>query len=534
MAIGYTYEGKDIATLTAKSKGEIGGGIFPKNSDYKANYSGIYNFIPYRSSGNWAAVRVPYANYFKSESTNSVKISNAAAWGSAPILKLSGLNNISSPYINVTNITLTSTYQLTTDKIGGCTCAAVMVTAKGGAGGSTATGDGGGGGGAGAQAVLIINLNKTGTVTFTPSDTNLTITCAKQSGTITLGNGKNGGKGGPNRGTGGAGGSVSGSISGIDIQWSTTGASGGEGAGGGGSAAGSAYGAAGGNASQSIKFLDIDISYSTYTGGAGGDTPDSVLTRLWGGGGGGASIFGNGGTGGCPPKAYGGAGTDGKPGSFGSGGGGAWSIDGSCGGYGTGGSAYMKIYYESTSTESHSSSSSGGGGLGGCVFPGTQIFLDKNNSIDIVDFKAGTLIDFCNPDTLEHFPQQTLVRLFYTKATRKITLGLEDGKSIALTPNHAVLTKEGFKAYLDDYTFPKYEVGEELATVDGYKKIVSIQDEYIDPTTVYNIITENSLMVANGVIVGGELNYNLDPAGSNGSNIEKGEAGGLENNPLLP
>jgi hypothetical protein len=151
-----------------------------------------------------------------------------------------------------------------------------------------------------------------------------------------------------------------------------------------------------------------------------------------------------------------------------------------------------------------------GGSVGGCVFAGTQIALDADTSIDIADFVGGTPIDFCNPSTLEHTPQQTLTRFVYDKSTDKVVLTLEDDKTLALTPNHVVLTEEGFKAYLDNYDYPKYKVGDKLATVDGYKELVSIQEEVIPETTVYNIATENSLMVANGIIVAGELNYNIE------------------------
>lgn len=158
---------------------------------------------------------------------------------------------------------------------------------------------------------------------------------------------------------------------------------------------------------------------------------------------------------------------------------------------------------------------------GGCVFAGTQIALDENTSVDIVDFVGGTPIDFCNPSTLEHSTQQTLVRFFYTKATEKVTLTLEDDKTIDLTPNHAILTEEGLKVYLEGHTLPKYSIGERVATVDGYKELVNIQEKTVNETTVYNIATENSLMVANGIIVAGELDYNIDVTSINGSNVEK-------------
>ena len=204
----------------------------------------------------------------------------------------------------------------------------------------------------------------------------------------------------------------------------------------------------------------------------------------------------------------------------------------------SGGDACARFYYESETTTQYSttavanrdtgtgpSSGSGSSGSGenlGCVFPGTQIYLTKETSVDIVDFEQGSPIDFCNPDTLEHFQQQTLANCFYRKATKKIILTLEDSKSIALTTNHAILTPEGFKTYCPTINgFPLYIVGEKVATVDGYKKIDTIQEEHIDETTVYNIITENSLMVANGIIIAGELNMNVENIALSGPGIEK-------------
>jgi hypothetical protein len=261
------------------------------------------------------------------------------------------------------------------------------------------------------------------------------------------------------------------------------------------------------------------------TAGAGG----ASATYVHGGGGGAASFMGNGGGGNTSTATGSAAG----PGAGGGGGYGRISDSrGTTHAGNSGGSAKAIIYFESETTEQYSTTavtnrdsgsgpeitepggSSGGssGGLsGGCVFPGTKIAITKDRNIDIVNFVSGNPIDFCNPDTLEHFQQQTLANCFYRKANKKITLTLEDGKSIALTANHAVLTPEGFKTFEPTINgFPLYTLGDKLATVDGYRKIDSIKNEPINETTVYNIITENSLMVANGIIISGELNMNIE------------------------
>lgn len=193
------------------------------------------------------------------------------------------------------------------------------------------------------------------------------------------------------------------------------------------------------------------------------------------------------------------------------------------------------MYYESTRTTTYvtpapekATGSVGYGdrdpitpGGGGCIFAGTQLSLDQTATIDIANFVPGTQVDFCNPDTLEHFSQQTIARLYSQHATTKITIQLEDGKKIALTPDHPILTLEGLKLYIKNQYFSQYIVGDFVATIDGYKQIVAIKEENIDPTIVYNLVTENSLLVANGIIIAGEIGLNIETTAITDSDFEK-------------
>lgn len=554
MATGFRYKTSDVITdiagLTAKNINESLTGVTYikfKESDYKFTDQGNYFFIPYATSvldELWASKPVVYKDSYKTgpDNDNTVKISNAAAWGSAPIPKRTGLSNTDSPYIstkdylfdetkayvlswNNNKITLSDDTEITS-----APCVIVDLVACGGAGGDgymrMAYKAAGGGGGSGAQVSLFIDMSKAKEITFDKTSDSLLIKNSSGSTFIYLYNGKNGGDGSYSSvGEGGEGGDIvwvpNAVPNGVKLLWAEAGSAGGKGAGG-----NVCSGSSGESSPETITFLTDDAVQSFSGGTSTGYLTDTTTYYSWAGGGGGASIFAAGGNGGT--KSPSGTATRGGAGNYGSGGGGGYILKADENNYGNqsviynrsslGGDAFARFYFESTYTNAYSDSSDSSGSEGGggsipnpgCVFPGTQIFLDKDTCVDIADFKAGTPIDFCNPDTLEHFPQQTLVRFFSKHATRKITLWLEDGKTIALTPDHAVLAKEGFKTYLDNDMFPKYNVGEELATVDGYKKIISIQDEPIDATTVYNIATENSLMVANGIIVAGELNYNTD------------------------
>lgn len=599
MATGYKYNGVDIARLTAKSKGEMQGTkiayINPKESNHTFSAEATYYFIPYTTqilNGIWASKRVAYADVYKDESGESNQIAKAAAWGSAPMPKRSGLSNTTSGYINTQDLTFKESETVTLEwgtgnegdtdaNIEGirysndtynkklitvASCIVIDVVAKGGDGGHGYYRDaykgGGGGGGSGATASLLIDMTKAGKIVFVNTSSALTVKYELDKGNgstilntfLTLEAGKNGSNGSfSSYGYGGAGGKAT-EVSlaentlkdlGINILWVKDGATGGQGAGG--NLCTSSIGDA---SPETITFIEDNTIIRHYGGNAAGCLASSTEYYCWGGGGGGASIFSGGGHGGGKVSLT--SGFSPTNGYSGSGGGGGYVLvsDGTtyennqfvlteAARAGKGGSAYARFYYESdvaepiesvtnTTTPTNPSTSplpdSGGGGL--CIFPGTQIFLDKDTSIDIVDFKGGTPIDFCNPDTLEHFPQQTLARLYSSRATKKITIWLEDGKTVSLTPDHAVLTKEGFKTYTSTVNmFPLYTVGDKVATVDGYKKIMSLQEENIDASIVYNIITENSLMVANGIIIASELNYVIDPTAVTNPDISKDQWG---------
>lgn len=577
---GYLYGGSSMQSLIAKCKGETLSGVsayIDQNTDtnYDENYDTTtrkYSFIPYMGTsiagGLWGGYRSVVAQRFQPNSSTN-KLYNCAEKGCCPIPQRYGLGNTSSAtYISsrTQSFASGSTYTLewsspniilkqgstTLATLTNIRCVVIDLVAKGGTGGKSYTGTplsnlgirytaGGGGGGAGGAASILVDMSKATKLTFdASSDAALYVKNSSSTTFLTLykgGDGTNAGTSGP--GEGGTGGTVSKGTAptGVSIRW--TGQNTNKGGGGGGypnGESGSDGGFGGGYFKSKVTFLS-DNWASGKNGGDGG----AKVSNCVAGGGGCASFLGVGGQG-CWN-----GGTPDSPG-LGGGGGGGYGITNETKGTtragASGGNAGMVIYYEASAVSPYSISEacsnydsgdgpyvrngytngtapSPGGSGGGCVFAGTQIALDKDTTIDIVDFVGGTPVDFCNPDTLEHFPQQTLVNVWYTKGICKVTIQLEDGKTLAMTPNHPILTKDGFKSYLYDHMFPRYDLGEYVATVDGYKQITSIQVEPIDETTVYNIITENSLMVANGIIVGGELEYSVEPAAIIGPGMEK-------------
>lgn len=560
---GYLYGGSSMQSLIAKCKGESLSGVsayIDQNADtnYDEHYDTTtqkYSFIPYMGtsivSGLWGGYRSVVAQRFQPNSSTN-KLYNCAEKGCCPIPQRYGLGNTSSaPYISSRTQSFTSGYTYTLEwsspniilKQGSTTlttltnirCVVIDLVARGGTGGGSYHGNpltnlgikytaGGGGGGAGGAASILVDMSKATKLTFdASSDAALYVKNSSGTTFLTLNRGASGSSGNnKGYGTGGTGGTVSKGTAptGVSIRW--TGQNTNKGGSGGGinGSSGSCGGTGGGYFKSKVTFLS-DNWASGKNGGDGGESKSTSAA----GGGGCASFLGVGGQGkwlnGSPDS----------PG-LGGGGGGAYATTGGTTTSGAaGGNAGMVIYYESsavspyTISEACSNYDSGDGpnprngysngtppspSGGGCVFAGTRIAIDKDNTIDIIEYRNNMQIDYCDPDTLEHSPQQTLTYCFIGDSRRKITLGLEDGKMLSVTANHPILTKDGFKSYLDGHMFPKYKLGELIATVDGYKELTSIQDEPIDPTEVYNLITEKDTMVANGFIVGGELEFATD------------------------
>jgi hypothetical protein len=532
-----------------------------------------YRFIPYNpgkitdASGNniWAGTKAAFSPHYQSTTISGFdKLDNVAAWGSAPIpLRLGLGNQMSGQYTDSVNITtIPSTLTLTWNSSTGITrsdtnavltkasCIIVDVCAGGGNGGSGyyasstyGKHSGGGGGGAGAAASLCIDMSKASKITFTNSSS--TVYVKNSSGTtfLTLNKGGNGGNGSSNytRGTGGSGGTCVANTTaptGVKVLWTATGAAGRQG--GNNNATGDkhpinnstiyGYGRAGSASPEYIKFIRND-SVDRFAGGT--DKTSSATCAA--GGGGGGSIFAPGTAG--YSEMYRSYSRNATRGAGGGGGAGKYNDTSVSQTGGTGGSASMRIFFEKVSDNGYTLACSyisgvddfpdkdpndtdpgwtgGGGGItppSTCVFPGTQIALNETTTVDIVDYEPRSPLACCHPDTLEYSIQQSPAKLIYRQATQKVTLTLEDGKTIDLTPAHVIATKEGFKDYLDESNYPKYSTADEVATIDGYKKITSIIEETVDPTPVYNIITETNFMVANGIIVAGELDFDLQAA----------------------
>jgi hypothetical protein len=565
---GYFYKGTNIVTLAAKCQGESLSGVGTyidqnTNTPFDFPYDGTFSYIPYTTSvlgGLWGAYRADFATSFRGSTTALDKLYTVAARGCCPIPHRYGLGNNSSAYIGKVSKSFTAGYTytltwnstnknitLTSSKSGEATstisarCVVIDVVGRGGQGGTGTTSGavrysaGGGGGGCGGAGSFIVDMSKASKITFDNTSSTALYVKNKDGNTfLTLNTGNKGGnaKGGQlgNYGEGATGGTASSNSTyattsgGLKVLWTGQNTNhGGHGGGINGTLGQSCGGLGGGYFKSKVTFIGSNWA-NAVKGGDGGQS----VAHCAAGGGGLSSFLGRGGQGDWK---------GGSPTAAGRGGGGGGGVGRSDESSGTshaglaGGPAGIDIYYEGAGANPYTTActnyDSGDGptasnganngvttppSTGGCLFAGTEVALDSTTSIDISEFIGGTPIDFCNPDTLEHFPQQTLANLWYAHATRKITIELEDGKTLSMTANHPILTKEGFKSYLYDHMFPKYDLGDFVATIDGYKQIIGIQDEPIEETKVYNIITENSLIVANGIIVGGELEYSIDPA----------------------
>ena len=106
--------------------------------------------------------------------------------------------------------------------------------------------------------------------------------------------------------------------------------------------------------------------------------------------------------------------------------------------------------------------------------------------------------------------------VYVKKEVKKISvINLSDDTSLKVTPNHPILTPDGYKALNNDL-YPKLEVNDWVIKYNKNVRVVSITEEDYDDT-VYNFLTELDNYIANGVVVATEDastdGYYIEPDG---------------------
>ena len=111
-----------------------------------------------------------------------------------------------------------------------------------------------------------------------------------------------------------------------------------------------------------------------------------------------------------------------------------------------------------------------------CVYPNSNILVSKDGkTIQAKDIKEGNEIAYYNFET-EQVEIGTVEKAYIHKqATNFVRYKFEDGSYLEATDYHPIYTKEGWKSYTRRNGYEKPEVGDEVKTEKGWKKLVSIE-----------------------------------------------------------
>ncbi len=148
-----------------------------------------------------------------------------------------------------------------------------------------------------------------------------------------------------------------------------------------------------------------------------------------------------------------------------------------------------------------SSGSSSGSSSGGCVTRDTEILVDlSGRAMRADEIRKNDAIIGMTLTGPRLFKVRAVYILKDVKNVYKVSLS--DGTSVKITPNHPVLTPEGYKAINNDL-YPVLAIND---TVLKYNKNVTVTSiEVIDYNdTVYNFLTELDNYIADGVVVATE------------------------------
>lgn len=125
-----------------------------------------------------------------------------------------------------------------------------------------------------------------------------------------------------------------------------------------------------------------------------------------------------------------------------------------------------------------------------CFVAGTQIQYDLlGHTKSIEDFKVGDQIVSYNVITNTYYLAKVgkvFVHDGFEKVTTLVDVTLANGSVITMTPNHPVLTKDGFRA-VDNDKKPVLKEGQYVKTGDGWTKIKEINIYNCEPTVTYNL-----------------------------------------------
>ena len=134
-----------------------------------------------------------------------------------------------------------------------------------------------------------------------------------------------------------------------------------------------------------------------------------------------------------------------------------------------------------------------------CVYPNSKILISKEgNSVEAKNMVEGDDIAYYD-FKLEEVRIGKVQQIFIHKqATSFVKYEFEDGTYLEATDYHPVYTKQGWKSLTQRNGYPIPQVGDEVKTQNGWKKIVNIEKfEGLEDCYDFKIINEEGEQINN-------------------------------------
>lgn len=127
-----------------------------------------------------------------------------------------------------------------------------------------------------------------------------------------------------------------------------------------------------------------------------------------------------------------------------------------------------------------------------CVAAGTQILIDSiGNTKNVEDLKEGDIVLTKDGDS---YIEATIDKIVIKTHFNYYILTLEDGTSVTISDDHAIMTADGWKSLYPVITEHPKDVNrltekDSVQTRNGLVKIKSIEHQHLkeEPLTMYNI-----------------------------------------------
>lgn len=111
-----------------------------------------------------------------------------------------------------------------------------------------------------------------------------------------------------------------------------------------------------------------------------------------------------------------------------------------------------------------------------CVFPDSEIEVSLDGDYILAkDIKVGDNIVYYNFETQQKEIGKVVKTYIHEDATDFVTYRFEDDTVLRVTDYHPIYTKEGWKSYTQYKGYEVPQVGDEVQTEDGWKKITDIE-----------------------------------------------------------